>query len=285
MPSQQETPNRLDRRSVLPPVRGGLVSLQARRALGTEQDTFGTAGAAMPDRPSRLPPLGGGTLYGPTHMPDKPLHLAAIERPDPGKGKEPIGGKPLPKKGAPQSSQEGGAEGGSTDPKPTLSAPLRPLPGIVQKQPLLGIGSPPARPLPSVVSQPRPLPEIGSPPKPLPAISRRTTLPGLTSPTSSMPPRRITPDPFTTGLNSTAGVTSPAQMTPAPLQFPPSRLSVSKPPGKVTTVGPLSPGSPPATKPPETSPTVISGATTQPPTSTTSPSNGASGGDDGGEQN
>ena len=46
VPSQQETPSRPDRRSVLPPVKGGLVALQASKALGTgPADTFGAPGA------------------------------------------------------------------------------------------------------------------------------------------------------------------------------------------------------------------------------------------------
>ncbi|CAI8030223.1 hypothetical protein GBAR_LOCUS17141 [Geodia barretti] len=280
MPSQQETPNRLDRRSVLPPVKGGLVSLQASRALATEQDTFGPTGAAMPDRPSRLLPLGGAGLFGPTKMPDKPLHLAPIGRPEIGKGKAPAGVRPLLKKGALQSSGEEGMNGDTEPNLPTLPTPLRPLP----KQPLPGIGgSPPRpsiggqiRPLPGIGSPPKPLPGVGSPPKPLPAISMRTPLPSLTSPTTSMPRRKIAPDPFTTGLTGTTGLGSHAKMTPAPLNFPPPRLSLSsmRPPGGVNTVGPLSPVSPPGAKLPKTLPSAAKPpeASPKPPASTeTSP--------------
>jgi hypothetical protein len=277
MPSQQETPNRLDRRSVLPPVKGGLVSLQARRALATEQDTFGPTSAAMPDRPSRLLPLGGAGLFGPTKMPDKPLHLAPIGQPVIGKGKAPAGVRPLLKKGAQQSSEEEGVDGDTKPNLPTLPTPLRPLP----KQPLPGIGgSPPRpsiggqiRPLPGIGSPPKPLPGVGSPPKPLPAISMRTPLPSLKSPTTSMPQRKIAPDPFTTGLTGTTGLGSPAKMTPAPLNFPPPRLSLSstRSPGGVNTIGPLSPVFPPGAKLPKTLPSAAK-ASPKPPVSTeTSP--------------
>lgn len=319
MPSQQETPHRLDRRSVLPPVKGGLVTLQARRALATEQDTFGPTGAAMPDRPARLPPLGGASLFGPTKMPDKPLHLDPIQQPGFGKGKAPAGGKSILKKGVPQPSMEEGVEGEAKPNLPTLPTPLRqqPLPGIGagaprpsiagQMKQLPGIASPPRplpgaasppKPLPGIGSLPKPLPGIGSPPKPLPAISMRTPLPGLTSPTTGMPQRKMASDPFTTGLAS-GGLSSPAKMTPAPLNFPPTRLSLSstRPPGAVGTLGPLSPVSPPGSKlptakAPETSPKVTAqpsasspAAVPQAESKVPPPSGDAAGENTGGEQN
>lgn len=268
--SQQETPNRLDRRSVLPPVKGGLISLQASRALATGPgDTFGSTGVAMPDRPARLPPLrggeGGASLFGPTNMPDRPLHLGPIQRPDNQKGKSPIGGNLLTKKSTVQPIVEEGTTG---ETKPSVPG----VPDVTQPFRM-------ARPLPSI-GQKQQLPQIGGLPRALPAISMRTPLPSLTSPTSSMPPRRIAPDPFTTGLNTSStltGLTSPARMTPAPLQsvkLPLTRpsLSPTKLPTKVTTVGPLSPVTPgsTATRPTEASP---------PPPSTESvpPSNGTTG--------
>ena len=108
VPAQEETPNRLDRRSVLPLVKGGLVSLQARRALSQGADDFNTAGAAMPDRPARLPPLRGSNLFGPTNMPDRPLHLPPIQQPEGGKGKELIGFKSDP---SPESSLQTHCQG------------------------------------------------------------------------------------------------------------------------------------------------------------------------------
>ena len=269
VPSQQETPHRLDRRSVLPPVKGGLVAFQASKALasGGPGDTAGSTGVAMPDRPARLPPLQGSSLFGPTNMPDKPIHVPPLQRLD--KGKAPVGGNLLPKKGNQPPVGEEGKPGDSRPVRlslpgvPSVPAPLRmmrPLPGIRQKQSLS---------------------HIGSPTRPLPAISNRTPLPGLTSPTSSMPPRRFPPDPFTTGLNPTSsaltGLTSPARMTPAPLQSVPlpvtrPTLSPIKSPPKVSTVGPMSP--PAATKPPH-EPSAVT--TPPPPPESDPPSNDATG--------
>lgn len=203
----------------------------------------------MPDRPARLPPLGEGKLFGPTNMPDRPLHLSPIQQPEAGKGKAPIGGKLFPKKG---SSQEDVAVEDTDTPsgRPNLlTSPTVPPPFRMN------------RPLPSI-GQKQPLPQIGGMPRAIPPIGVRSPLPGLTSLASIMPPRRTAPDPFTTGLNASAtlgDLSSPARMTPAPLQ--PLRLptirpapSPTKSPTKVTTVGSLSPASPPVTtKPPEAS--------------------------------
>lgn len=252
-PGQRTTPSRVDRRSVLPPVKGGLVSLQARKALSQGQVGEGVgrlSTVAMPDRPARLPPIGAG-LFGPTNMPDRPLHLPPLQQPEAGKGKAPIGGKLFPKKGTPQSSQEDVAVEDTDGPNRKPSMPISPSvpPPVRMAQPLPAIG------------QKQPLPQIGSLPRALPPIGMRSPLPTLTSPASSMPPRRIAPDPFATGLNVTPTTlgNSPARMTPAPLQtvrLPSTGPSSSptKSPTKVTTVGPLSPPAPSDTaKPPDTS--------------------------------
>ena len=82
-------------------------------AIGNLQEGYGNfysqtkiaTGVTMPDRPARLPPLvGGANLFGPTNMPDRPLHLVPIQQPENGKGKAPISGKLLPKKGTPSNS-------------------------------------------------------------------------------------------------------------------------------------------------------------------------------------
>lgn len=254
LPGQETTPSRVDRRSVLPPVKGGLVSLQARKALS--QGQVGEGGGrlstvTMPDRPARLPPIGSGAgLFGPTNMPDRPLHLPPIQQPEAGKGKAPIGGKLFPKKGTPQSSQEDVAVEDTDGPNRKTSLPTPSVPPPFQM----------ARPLPAIGPK-QPLPQIGSLPRALPPIGMRSPLPSLTSPASSMPPRKVAPDPFATGLSvspTTLG-NSPARMTPAPLQtvrLPSTGPSPSptKSPTKVTTVGPLSPPSPSdTTKPPDTS--------------------------------
>jgi subtilisin-like proprotein convertase family protein len=248
LPTQPATPSRADNRSVLPPVKGGLISHQARRALSQGPDNFGSAAAAMPDRPARLPPL-GANLFGPTHMPDKPLHLPPIQQPEIGKGKAPVGVKLLPKKGTPQSPQEDvfAEDTDSGKPSalmsPTLSPPLRMT-----------------RPLPTIGKR-QSLPQLGAMPRAFPPIGIRSPPPTITA--SGMPRRSIGPDPFTTGLNtSLGGLASPARMTPAPLQpvrLPSIRptLSPTQSPTKVTTVGPASPASSPpapaaaAAQPPE----------------------------------
>ena len=196
----------------------------------------------MPDRPTRLPPM-GGALFGPTNMPDKPLHLPQIQQSETGKGKAPAGGKIFPKKGTPQSSQEDVTSEDAPKPKLTQLTPAAPPPFRMTRQPLPPVGGMTRTQLP---------------------IGVRSSQPGFTSPASGMPPRRTALDPFTTGLTSPqplGGLSSPARMTPAPLQpvrLPSTRptLSPTKSPTKVTTVGSLSPMSPPtATKPPETTQT------------------------------
>ena len=227
MPSDQTTPGRVDHRRVLPPVRGGLVSLQATKALAQgPQNTFGGISAAMPDLPSRLPPI-RTNLFGPTNMPDKPTHLQPIQGFPDGKGKGPANGNFLPKKGTPQSSQEDIDKEESDMPKPKSFLPHQSIPGAKQ--------------FPPPFQTTRPLPPLGGRGKPLPHIGGRlSSFPSL-SPAASMPPRRVAPDPFGTGptnairspLRSPTSVStpfSPGRVTPVPLssiRSPPSRPTVS----------------------------------------------------------
>ena len=255
MPSDQTTPGRVDQRRVLPPVKGGLVSLQARRALAQgPQNTLGGVSAAMPDLPSRLPPM-KTNLFGPTSMPDKPTHFQPIQGFADGKGKGPANGKVLPKKGTPQSSQEDIDKDESDVPKPKPFLSHQPIPGTKQ--------------FPPPFQTTRPLPPLGGREKALPPIGGRlSSFPPL-SLAASMPPRRIAADPFATGptsaikspVRSPTSVTtpfSPGRVTPVPLS------SIRSPPSQPIVFPSQSPTKLLRSPPIPTSPSREAAATKQP---------------------
>lgn len=210
-----DTPSRVDTRTVLAPLRGAGLAVQAGRALGNEP---GTSGAQQPlpgvMMPRRLTPL-------------NPLTSITEE-----KGKGPLGGKPFPKKLVTPATMEGGkeqdeavdgaTEANSASPSFETTRPLPPIGGIGTSKPV---------PLPAIGSN---LPPLGSDikkfPAPLPMISPRPGVP-------SMPSRQPPSDPF----SSDSRPLSPSQTTPTPAmsRLPPVRPNIARaPPTPLVTTSP-----------------------------------------------
>ena len=211
-----EIPSRVDTRTVLAPLRGAGLAVQAGRALGSEPGTSGTQqplpGAMMPRRLTPLKPL--------TSIPEE-------------KGKGPLGGKPFPKKLITPAAAEGdgetegeGVDGGATDSTSPPFETTRPLP------PISG-GAGPSMPatLPSIGSSLPPLSsDLKKLPAPLPMISPRPGVP-------SMPSRQAPSDPF----SSDSGPLSPSRTTPTPAtsRLTPVRPNITRaPPTPLATTSP-----------------------------------------------
>lgn len=197
--------------SVLPPLRGGAVGLQASRALGGQPGVEGGTGH-MPGAiiPRRLPTI------------SPPAALSSIPE---GKGKGPSNGLPKVKK-SPHASSDEDVSGGEGPPRKVFSplfSPTRSLPPLGP----LGINTP--------------LPSIGGPGGRLSQI-RRPTSTIEQPPLSSMASRRISTDPFSSEPLSSIrpGPLSPTRTGPlSPTRTGPLRPSIARSPPV-----PLSPPNP-----------------------------------------
>ena len=107
-----ETPARVDRRVSLPPVKGGAVAHQARKAFGPPDEPGASGVSSMPGTmiPHRLPSLQLPPLLGTQD-----------------KGKGPSSGKPVPKKTSPYTSSEEDIAAESKGATNALAAPGPPL--------------------------------------------------------------------------------------------------------------------------------------------------------------
>lgn len=233
-----ETPARVERRLTLPPLKGGAVAHQARKAFGS-MDELGPSG--VPSVPGAMLPRRLPSLHSPTSL-QPPLMLGRIGD----RGKGPSSGKPVPKKNSPHTSSEedittdteGVAASGAARPplSPVSSFPpappfrtTRPLPAIGEPSPLRGTQLPP------IQRQPLPLPlRVNIPTSP-------NTLAG------SMPSRRTHVDPFAP-LSPTRSTAAPF----SPIQSPPSKTPLGRAPPTplqpATTIGPIRPPVKPASR-------------------------------------
>lgn len=270
-----ETPGR---RLTLPPLKGGAVAHQARKAFGSANE-LGPSG--VPSIPGAMLPHRLPSLRSPTSL-QPPLMLGPIGD----RGKGPSSGKPVPKKNSPYTSSE---EDVTTDTEGVAaSATARP--------PLSPVSNfPPAPPFRTT----RPLPAIGGPSPlrgtQLPPVRRQLPLPlSVNVPTSpstvagSMPSRRTPVDPFAplSPTQSTAAPLSPIRSLPSktPLgRAPPTPL---QPP---TTIAPIRPPVKPASRlapstsgvaPPPPQKTAQTTGQARPPDTLGPGASGASGGGD-----
>ena len=195
-----EAPSRVDTRSVLRPLRGAGLAVQAGRVLGSEPGSTGVQqplpGAMMP---RRLTPLA------------QPLTSIPEE-----KGKGPLNGRPIPKKSAsPFEDVDGGGEG-TTSASPPFET-TRPLP------PIAGTKAPPLPPIGG--SNLPPLNhDLKKQPTPLPKFSGQR--PGV----PSMPSRQAPSDPFSTSAEDSQPPGSGAIPGSGPVRLPPTRPSISRAP-------------------------------------------------------
>ena len=202
-----------ERRTTLPPLRGGAIGTQARRALG--DTTPHTSGSTLPGQllPRSLPPM---------RLPLSPTSPGAP--PFTGKGKGPLSGRPVIKKSPPTSSEED-----------------------ISGSEMVGAGSGSA--LPTITSPPfkttRPLPSLGLPPiggASLPPIRTSGNGPLLRQPMSpvAMPSRRTSIDPFAADSTGPTRRTTPSTLGPFSLPTTQLRNPLARSPPI-----PLMPGAPP----------------------------------------
>ena len=200
----------MDTRSVLRPLKGPGISVEAGRALGSEP-------GARTGLPQPLP----GAMMPRRLTPLNPLTSIPEER-----GKGPLGGKPIPKKLIPgtEGREKEGVDGASGEGSSSASPPFettRPLPLIASSS----IGGPSNAPLPPIGGSN--LPPLSSSikklPTPLPRLTTRPDLPG-------MPSRQApTSDPFSS--DSPLPGQGPASPGPGLIsRMPPTRASISRVP-------------------------------------------------------